>query len=432
MGSPRLARLLIIACAAAPLQGATACSPACEAGHYCAGATCVRVPQECASLVRAAGDDAQCVDTSTRQLTPTHPCVPYFCAEPTLAAVRRAAGAPPCAQSPKESLKECAAALSIRNPCQGGFCAAGLTCAPLRVAMTYPVEHERYCVEADVGAYSCKFSWTPWSMSKRMWCCANKNTGCMTRRWLGWVDGKKACLETPETSDALQCCNKYGVLCGKGRQCHAKDARTKLKWRAREACCASEDMLCAVDCQKSGLNLLEKGYCCRAKGLYCEDIAAWKEEEAKEWKQWLGRWRGVATGEYRLRVREDDSLDDAAENPKRLVKRVRLALVLASRRLRGDPARLRVARIGALAANGSVEWSVHAAMQWQGSETLREEQDAIAAADSLDNASAGSRRASVLSGTSLFVDYDITVRIAAHTNTYPHIQIPPRTTGHRR
>ena len=206
----------------------------------------------------------------------------------------------------------------------------------------------------------------PWGDEQLAWCCVNHGVRCPGPEAIDLSKTKEECLATAATADRSACCDSSGVLCES--KCYSNT--TALNTGQAMQCCRQHGLYCSVNCAGAAqLTGNEKHYCCAVNGLYCSEDQAFEQAEAALREAFDKSKAGKAQGTFLLKVK--GQAQEVLANPRQLMLRARLALILASPQLHGDPSRLLMTRVGVLLANGEVPslnktgWSVETPVTWQ-------------------------------------------------------------------
>ena len=217
------------------------------------------------------------------------------------------------------------------------------------------------CKEYDVGCDSAmdKFgdvfecepaSFLPWVPEQQEWCCANKNVSCKSEEEKNddrFLDTCMMNIDTMEAKTKAKCCDKFFIGCAATTKENCSDVSNAKNWgdAKRTWCCLEQDKGCQFRCiDDAVMTMNQSDFCCDMKGYGCSDekIKQWNktDEDVKE------KMKDKPKKNFRCNIVGDDA--DVKLNPKKLLRRFRMALLKGSKTLRTDPASLIVTLIGIL------------------------------------------------------------------------------------
>eukprot|EP01061_Rhynchopus_euleeides_P004795 TRINITY_DN13_c0_g2_i3.p1 TRINITY_DN13_c0_g2~~TRINITY_DN13_c0_g2_i3.p1 ORF type:complete len:549 (+),score=171.77 TRINITY_DN13_c0_g2_i3:3-1649(+) len=163
---------------------------------------------------------------------------------------------------------------------------------------------------------------------------------------------ERLCLEQEEagllantTAFSGDCCKLYDIGCPARFGCYASSPST---WGAiqQDWCCRAKDMGCAHTCDVPAATMVTRQalYCCDRKGVGC--TAEWKEEQARADEEREAQQQAAGVARRNLRLKVVGRLSELVSNPKKVLQRLRWALLAASALLQQDPTRLVISSFG--------------------------------------------------------------------------------------
>ena len=255
------------------------------------------------------------------------------------------------------------------------------------------------CTEMACGAptnYTCDEVRTlaPWTHEQRLWCCENKKQGCTVVQ-----DKREKCMAAEKsgaTVDAAfkaDCCNSSNVMCPEPKfaDCSAP------KDDEREWCCRVMQKGCTMTCDAQKMDLVQATYCCNTFGSKCTDD--YKNEQKTLDKQELKK----AAKKVWKQIKQDvkGAIEDIFENPKAVLRRIRMTLFRGSATLAQNPQNLVVTLIAAYTKDGQMpptdvadQWRVDIPHSWN--EENHAEEHAVVADKSWSTSGASDARAAVV------------------------------------
>ena len=204
-----------------------------------------------------------------------------------------------------------------------------------------------------------------WTDAQTKWCCTHEQARCPSDLDVRAASLREECLALAEAGGTVpasrrkECCRAAGVTCDADKfDCF--DGTPVGGWDAerRRWCCREKEVGCRVSCDgvratsdddgtAAAADETERAFCCEELGVACPkeaegaEAARVKEEEAAAAVGGL-----VVSEEFFLKLAGLAS--EVTDNPKRLLRRLRRALLRASGTLREDKGRLRVRTVGVL------------------------------------------------------------------------------------
>ena len=255
------------------------------------------------------------------------------------------------------------------------------------------------CTEMACGAptnYTCDEVRTlaPWTHEQRLWCCENKKQGCTVVQ-----DKREKCMAAEKsgaTVDAAfkaDCCNSSNVMCPEPKfaDCSAP------KDDEREWCCRVMKKGCTMTCDAQKMDLVQATYCCNTFGSKCTDD--YKNEQKTLDKQELKK----AAKKVWKQIKQDvkGAIEDIFENPKAVLRRIRMTLFRGSATLAQNPQNLVVTLIAAYTKDGQMpptdvadQWRVDIPHSWN--EENHAEEHAVVADKSWSTSGTSDARAAVV------------------------------------
>ena len=199
-----------------------------------------------------------------------------------------------------------------------------------------------------------------------------------------------------------ECCRLYDIGCPAPFDCFTSASGT-WEYAQKAWCCRAENLGCAQTCDVAPalMGTRQADYCCDRKGVGCS--AAWQEKQAREDADRVAEQHAAGVARRDMRVNLEGLVSELVANPKKVLRRLRWALLAASVLLQKNPSRL-IVRALAEATNTT---RVSVPQGWN-MELLAEERAAVQ-----QWFPSSGRGASVLAQTGqaqdkLYVDYAVT------------------------
>eukprot|EP01061_Rhynchopus_euleeides_P007852 TRINITY_DN16908_c0_g1_i1.p1 TRINITY_DN16908_c0_g1~~TRINITY_DN16908_c0_g1_i1.p1 ORF type:complete len:874 (+),score=267.36 TRINITY_DN16908_c0_g1_i1:116-2737(+) len=300
------------------------------------------------------------------------------------------------------------------------FECSNMTSATSEKKMFCCKEHLVGCNDLTEDVFSCEWSKdtsAPWTSAQRDWCCDKKQTRCLSENEQKEERALLSCKTsyttlTPDQQDA--CCDKFSIRCKASTRFNCSTDVAQWGNDQRDWCCTEEDIACAYSCSATIHGALEddaeRNFCCDAKGLGCGK--SWWDKQQKEDEE-ASTQETKPRNAFRFTFKGKFTAE-LQENPKKILRRMRLTLLKGSSILRADPASLIVKLIGLLNPEGKITTG-DSASNWQWPVPLVWNTDLHAEESALVNTTffvgtSTSRDAKVLeeaASDSMYVEYDV-------------------------
>ena len=222
------------------------------------------------------------------------------------------------------------------------------------------LRHTVGCAAVTHTLFDCAWSdsTAPWSHEQREYCCEVENVRCPDQTAQDKTTEEARC-EAAATAGTLQdstaCCRDFGVGCAAPSDFNCSAGNLASWTDAKQFFCCREKDVCAMRCNRADIaagdvTASQAAFCCDSKGLGCS-----ANTTATQTQRDVDAATKDATKHKRaLRLVVKEAVEDLLENPKKMLRRLRWAILGASALLQAKPSRLIVTAMGGLLPNGSV------------------------------------------------------------------------------